>query len=316
MFLGDKKVKDTVVTRRSLNPNNLKEQAKDIPIRDLSESEKEAITPFVFTSFGRHCCNRSLHDLPLQVFTDNNEFVASHPNEFLTPIANIKTAINSLSFNSKKITIKMVKDYIVQNSFISICNAISMSSLAKYYDLIPIKEYIWEEFSKDYLLEEILYTALNVFSNNPVAYSMENSELNKNASEVVGSFMCNIGLQLSSVISSIFAIGADKAINDIILGGKFTPVLYNLINDLIQENVNLQKLHDRPDINGYVALFVKEDLNKIIYRLIESTIKPSCVYIMGDIFKTNHNVFDDYAYFYQNKDRYIEDIMKNKNIPE
>lgn len=314
MFLGDKKVKENIVTKRPLNPN-VKEQVKDLPIRDLSENEKEAITPLIFTSFG-HCCNRSLHDLPLQVFTDNNEFVASHPNEFLTPIANIHEATSKLNFNSQKIAIKMVRDYIIQNSFISICNAISMSNLAKYYDIIPIKEYIWEEFCKDDLIEDLLYTALRNFSSSPVAYSMQNAEINKDSSNVVGSFMCNIGLQLSSIISSIFAIGADKAVNDIILGGKFTPVLDNLIGNLIQESNTLQKISDKPDIQAYVALFVKEDLMRIIYRLIESTIKPSCVYIMGDIFKTNYNVFDDYAYFYENKDRYIEDIVKNKNIPE
>lgn len=313
MFLGDRKVKSTSI-KRQLTPE-VKEQVKDLPIHDIPESEMKAITPVIFTSFG-NCCNRSLHDLPIEIFTNMNSHISNNPPSYLTPIAPYNDAIYKLHWNNTGIMIDIIKNYIIHNSYISICNAVNCSKLAKYYYIIPIKEYIWEEFNKNIRFDEILIKALNLRNNSNLAFSLQNITTNKDAVEVTSTFMCNVGFQLSTVVASCLAIGADKAVNEILLGGRFTPVLDNLMNDIINESESLKKLANTPDIQSHVAVFIKTDLRTIINRLIESTIKPSIMCLLANIYQINHNVFNDYAYFYENEKPNLKDFQSDENIPE
>lgn len=258
-------------------------------IKEVTDENVSPIHPIIFTNIGLSC-NNSLIDYPLNLMSDINLFIVQNEDKMLKTLD--QTLLRRLDNNSRNLTKIEVVNFIKQTAIMNFCSIFNSSEYRKYFDMIPVLEMVKEEIDNDYAIERILETVFwdEVFG----SYLTSREDLLRTRA-----FVDNISYQLGQAVCSSICLGADKAINDVVLQIHVVPNIKNLYKQLLDDNKFLAKLNQESpqDYPTFVAIHLKEIVMDMVNDIINSVIGPSITLIMRSLVYTAFFSYSDYLYY-------------------
>lgn len=273
---------------KTINPKVIRnEEIEDEMVNQIIEKSdvkdvKSAISiqPIIFSK--ELNCNlktSSILDAPLNIFRFMNFEYGGDNNTYLENLND--NSLYNITMDNKYLAAKLATDYIIQNSFINICNMIDNSEFTKlgYSDYFNIKQFVNDELLK---FRDWIYDIINacIYPANKLI-TCEKKEFDKNTKSLID-FLTIKSSQISICIYNALCIGIDKAINDIVFQVHVIPNI-NLLYDKLKSDYGFgSKMHNI--INEYnfstcASIYLKtlfaEDMKwlvKVIQEITENTL--------------------------------------------
>lgn len=269
---------------------------QEAAVAELAEKyrKKNIVNPIIFTSNGELCRNNMLHDLPINLFAKSN---------FQT-IINADAAIGNLSpvdlylldNNSRNIYIRMLNEYILQESFLNFCNVINSSELAPYLAYIPIKAKVKERLDTNIAVENILVSFF--MSSNSDFSSHRDSEQDMNRTMELS---MQISLQITHSVIMYICMGIDEAINDIILQVHLIPNIENLYDKILKDrNFASYRKQSKDNNQDLIALYLKTIARNDITNILFPIIGRSVTNVLQSSIGAGYYAYHDFAEYQLN----------------
>ena len=274
-------------------------------------NEEIPVVPIVFTSKGNFR-SPGLIDFPIDFSSKINLNVfGKNTDDILSSMD--KSLLIDLHYNNLNITQIQVENYIKQESFMNFCAAFNAFKYNHgYFEMIPILEKVKEKIDNSVAIKQL--TSQFFIYNADKAYTTVN--ISDEQRKQTMSYVESIDVQLAQAICTEICLGADEAINDIIMQVNFVPNIKVLYKHLAEDNDFLYELNKTSpeDYPTFVAIYLKTIMRDMIKDVMCRSIGPGITNIMTNIVLSLYYVFDDYLYYdYEAAHEQIKRINKEVN---
>lgn len=265
-----------------------------------------SITPIVFSEeLGNNIINHTPLDIPLNFFAYRNlEMIKNGYWDDLSV-----SSLNALNVNNLRLVTDLITDFIIQNSFVNICNFVDHSELVKrgYGDFFNIKQFIQDELYRSThtiysFIENIATSYYTDQKNSFSSLSILNEEDSQKNIDSTINYISVLADQITVIVMNDICIGIDKAINDVVLQTHIIPNIDILLNKLYHDDEFLSsKSINKLNINTYASIYLKTLLNDNIVKLNKVISDTIHTILLNDLPSTFYYGISDHINYSKNQ---------------
>lgn len=264
-------------------------------IKPFNNAKDGVIRPIIFTSIG-NCRNHGLSEFPLMFSRSANLYVTANGDKLLDPIME-RSILRNLERNNNEIAVSNLANYILQNSFMSICSALNSSKYACYFSIIPVLPYIQKEIDDSiYDITDILNRF--IYSNNYNTTNMD-IELQEDFLNQSIAYAENISMQISQMICTSICRGAEKAITEVGMQVHVAPGINELYRKLLNDFDHLKTIKNETpqDFNTHCTILLKQLFVEILEYTMFTSVNRDIKQVLLNVVGTFYFVYNDYLYY-------------------
>lgn len=292
--------------KENINRGNNEKRANQKVEKEITESvikpfdndtKDGAIRPIIFTSVGS-CRDRGLSDFPLTFSKSANLYVAANGDKLLDPIVE-KRLLKNLDGNNNIIAVSNLTNYILQNSFMSICSALNSSKYVCYFNTIPVLPYIQEELFGDEFTNTIRCILCDLAFHNYNTTNMDTGFYEDFLNQSIA-YAENISMQISQMICTSICRGAEKAITEVGMHVHMSLGIDDLHRKLIYDFEHLKSVKNEmpQDFDTHCTILLKQLFAEIVECTMFTSINRDIKEILvNSIIGTFYFVYNDYLYY-------------------